>query len=209
MHFLIIDDHPVVREWLKTTLKSSFPDPEFAEAETAREAISLLPIKRWGVIFLDLNLPDRGGLDLLRDIRAIAPDSPVLVFSGRAEGEVGRAALEAGAAGFLPKMSSLNEIRQAINRVIGGKSYVTPDLASTILSRVVTHGDSGPHDILSPRELEVLRLLASGCRPTDIADRLSISVKTVSTYRTRILEKLDLENTAGLVRYAVSHKLIE
>lgn len=209
MKFLIVEDHPIVREWLKTALLHSFERAEVAEAESAREAISLLPRKRWDAILLDINLPDRSGTDLLRDLRSIAPDAPVLVFTGKAEDTVGRLVMKAGASGFLPKTSSVDEIKGAIKRILAGKKYVTADLAVSLVDSVVKHEGAAPHHVLSARELEVLRLLGSGHTPTDIGERLGISVKTVSTYRTRILEKLELENTAELIRYAVTRNLVD
>lgn len=209
MKFLIVEDHPIVREWLKTALLHAFQGAEVAEAESAREAISLLPRKRWDVILLDINLPDRSGTDLLRDLRSIAPDAPILVFSGKSETAVGRLVMEAGAAGFLPKTASVEEIKVAIKRIAAGKKYVTADLAVNLVDSVVKHEGAPPHHALSARELEVLRLLGSGHTPTSVGERLGISVKTVSTYRTRILEKLELENTAELIRYAVTRNLVD
>lgn len=209
MHFLIVEDHPLVREWLKTVLLESFRGSKVVEAETADQAMAYLPKGRWTAIMLDIELPDRSGLDLLRDFRDQAAASPVLVFSGRPEAEAGRRALQAGAAGFLSKASSVREVRMAIDRILAGRKYVSSDLAASIMSRDLTPGDGLPHQALSARELEVLRLLGTGCTPTEIGERLRISVKTVSTYRTRILEKLEIENTAGLIRYAVTHKLVD
>lgn len=147
------------------------------------------------MVLLDLDLPDHSGLDLLRDVRNLAPGTPVLIFSGRSETEYGRRVLAAGAMGFLSKLSPAPEIAAAVRRVLSGRKHISPDLAESIIGHP-------PHATLSTRELEVLCLYATGVAPADIAQRLKISAKTVSTYRTRILEKLVLDTTADLIRYA-------
>ncbi len=204
MHFLIIDDHPIIRQSLGLVLRSLFPGAELCEADSAKAALGRLPEKKWSVILLDLDLPDRSGLDLLRDVRALAPGSPVLVFSGRNEADYGRRVLAAGAMGFLSKMSSPPQIETAVRRVLAGHKHISPDLAEQLVGPAA---GAALHAALSDRELEVLRLFAAGLSPTDAAARLSLSIKTVSTYRTRLLEKLGLRTTADLIRYAVDHQL--
>lgn len=203
MHFLIIDDHPIIRQSLGLVLRALFPGAELCEADSARAAVARFPEKKWSVILLDLDLPDRSGLDLLRDARSLAPDSPVLVFSGRNEAEYGRRVLAAGARGFLSKLSPPPQIETAVRRVLAGHKHISPDLAEQLAGPAA----AAPHDALSDRELEVLRLFAAGLSPTDAAARLNLSIKTVSTYRARLLEKLALRTTADLIRYAVDHHL--
>ena len=207
MNFLLIDDHPIIRESLRLTLGALFPRAELSEATSAKEALRVLPTRRWAVIMLDLDLPDRSGLDLLKDVQGLAPEAPVLIFSGRNETENGRRVLAAGAMGFLSKLAPSSEIETAVRRVLSGRKHISPDLAESIIGHPQTLAGAPPHATLSDRELEVLRLYAAGVAPAAIAQRLKISVKTVSTYRTRILEKLELGSTADLIRYAVQHQL--
>lgn len=204
MHFLIIDDHPIIRQSLGLVLRSLFPGAELCEADSAKAAVNRFAEKKWSVILLDLDLPDRSGLDLLRDARSLAPASPVLVFSGRNEAEYGRRVLAAGAMGFLSKMSTPAQIETAVRRVLAGHKHISPDLAEQLVGPAP---GAAPHEALSDRELEVLRLFAAGLSPTDTAARLGISIKTISTYRARILEKLGLRTTADLIRYAVDHHI--
>jgi two-component system, NarL family, invasion response regulator UvrY len=205
MHFLIIDDHPIIRQSLGLALRAHFPEAGLTEADSAKAAVARFPEKKWAVILLDLDLPDRSGIDLLRDARALAPASPVLVFSGRNEAEYGRRVLAAGAMGFLSKMSTPAQIETAVRRVLAGHKHISPDLAEQLVGS--PSAAAVLHEALSDRELEVLRLIAAGLSPTDAAARLGLSIKTVSTYRARILEKLGLRTTADLIRYAVDHHI--
>ena len=209
MNFLLIDDHPIIRESLRLTLGALFPRAELSEAASAGEAMRVLPTRPWAVIVLDLDLPDRSGLDLLKDVQVLASGAPVLVFSGRSEAEYGRRMLAAGAMGFLSKLSTAAQIEAAVRRVLSGRKHISPDLAESIIGHPQTLAGAPPHAALSARELEVLRLYANGVAPAGIAQRLKISAKTVSTYRTRILEKLELGTTADLIRYAVQHHLAD
>lgn len=204
MHFLVIDDHPIIRQSLGAVLRELFPGAELAEADSAKAAVARFAERNWAVILLDLDLPDRSGIDLLRDARSLAPGSPVLVFSGRNEAEYGRRVLTAGAMGFLSKLSTPVQIETAVRRVLAGRKHISPDLAEQLVGADLA---AAPHEALSDRELEVLRLFAAGLGPTDAAARLAISIKTVSTYRARLLEKLGLSTTADLIRYAVDHHL--
>lgn len=209
MNFLLIDDHPIIRESLGLTLRTQFPSATITEAASAKEALAALPSRRWAVVLLDLDLPDRSGLDLLRDVQNLASEAPVLVFSGRSETEFGRRVLAAGAQGFLSKLSAPAEIEAAVRRVLSGRKHISPDLAESLIGRGQSADETSPHAALSTRELEVLRLYATGVAPADIAQRMKISAKTVSTYRTRLLEKLQLQTTAALIRYAVQHRLVD
>ena len=207
MRFLLIDDHPMIREAFKQLLLHSYQGATVEEAANAREAMALISHGPWDVIFLDIDLPDRSGLDLLHDLRNMVPEAPVLVVSGRLEGEFGERALKAGAMGFLQKASLMEEVLTAIRRVRSGKKYISADLASRLLENSLKPGDKSAHDALSAREFEVLRMLGEGRTVSEIAAVLDLNVKTVSTYRTRVLEKLGLHNTAGIIRYALQHGL--
>ena len=207
MRFLLIDDHPLVREGLKRILLHAFHGSTVEEAADAREAMDCISPGPWDVVFLDIDLPDRSGLDLLYDLRKIAPTAPVLMVSGMLEEEFGERALQAGAAGFLNKVSLMEEILTAVRRVRSGKKYISPDLGARLMERRLNPGLKTAHEALSAREFEVLRLLGDGRTASEIAALLNLSVKTVSTYRTRVLEKLGLRTTAEIIRYAVRHGL--
>ena len=207
MRFLLVDDHPMVRDAFKRLLLYSYQGATVEEAANAREAMALISHGPWDVIFLDIDLPDRSGLDLLHDLRTLAPEVPVLVVSGRLEEEFGERALKGGAMGFLQKASLMEEVLTAIRRVRSGKKYISADLASRLLENSLKPGHQTAHDALSAREFEVLRMLGEGRTVSEIAAVLNLNVKTVSTYRTRVLEKLGLHNTAGIIRYALQHGL--
>ncbi|HEX7859320.1 MAG TPA: response regulator transcription factor [Verrucomicrobiae bacterium] len=207
MRFLLVEDHPLMRTGLAQLLTRHFPSLELEEAADAASAMAKISASVWDLIIIDIELPDRSGVDLLADIRRSC-DSPVLVLSGQSEREFGKRVLQAGAAGFLRKATDTKEIIPAIERVLAGHKYVSPDLAATILDQLQSPAGTEPHETLSTREFEVLRLLGAGLTATDIAHRLNISIKTVSTFRSRILEKLRLQSTGDIVRYAVERKLV-
>jgi DNA-binding NarL/FixJ family response regulator len=205
MRFLLIDDHPLMRTALKQLLAARYPGSIIEEAASASSAIQKITKGKWSVIVLDIDLPDRSGLDLLADIRGLA-DCPVLVVSGQNEQEFGYRVLRAGAAGYIGKLSSIEEMEVAFARVLSGKKYITTDLASTLVDSTLKNLER-PHESLSSREFEVLRLFGMGHSSSEIAEDLAISSKTVSTYRTRILAKLGLKNTGEIVRYAIKNRL--
>jgi DNA-binding NarL/FixJ family response regulator len=204
---LIADDHAVVRGGLKQFL-SDTPDMMISgEAATAREAMAMVREGEWDLLLLDITLPDASGLDLLKRIKREKPELPVLVFSMFSEDEYAITALNAGASGYLAKDSPPDQILEAIRRVTGGGRYVSPALAEKLLAGTVAPARKLPHERLSPREFEVLLSLSRGIPLTEIGDRLHLSVKTVSTYRSRVLEKLELKSNAELARYVIEHKL--
>jgi two-component system, NarL family, invasion response regulator UvrY len=205
--FLLIDDHPIVRELFKQVLLNTYPHATLVEASTAEEAMSLVSRGAWNLILLDIDLPDRSGLDLLGDIRALVPQAPILVVSGRLEEEFGERALRAGAQGFLSKTCPLKEFNVAVARLCSGKKYISADLASRLLESQLHPTKPTAHAALSSREFEVLRMLGQGRTVSEIAALLNLNVKTVSTYRARVLEKLGLHNTPGIIRYALQHHL--
>jgi DNA-binding NarL/FixJ family response regulator len=207
MRFLLIDDHPLMRTALKQLLSAKFPSSIIEEANNASSAIQQISNRRWSVVVVDIDLPDRSGLDLLADIRKLAPSSPILVFSGQNEQEFGYRVLKAGAAGFVGKLSSNQEIETAFDRVLSGKKYITSDLASTLIDTTFNRAGRLPHELLSEREFEVLRMFGRGYSSSEIAENLAISIKTASTYRARILSKLGLKSTGEIVRYALKNGL--
>ena len=177
------------------------------EAATAREGLELISHGSWALVFIDLDLPDRSGLDLLQDLRALVPKVPVLVMSGMPEEEFGERVLKAGAMGFLQKGSVMTEVMIAIRRVCAGQKYISVDLASRLLENSLKPAYQFPHYALSTRELQVLQLIGTAQTVSEIAAALTLSVKTVSTYRTRLMQKLGLHNTAEVIRYALQHGL--
>lgn len=204
---LIVDDHAVVRSGLRQFLAGSSDCIVIEEAGNGQEALRLALETHWDLILLDLWLPDLNGLEVLKRVKREKPDLPILVFSMHDEDDYAMIALEAGAAGFLPKGSSSEEILDAIRRASQGSKYLSSHLTEKLLSGSAAAGKKLPHESLSAREADVMRQLSRGESLTQIAERLHLSPKTISTYRTRVLEKLHLDSNAELVRYVVKHKL--
>lgn len=208
MNILLVDDHQMVRQGLKQILADEYPKAAFGEAGTAAEAVQHIHRQKWNLALLDLNLPGRGGLDALADFKTAQPRLPVLVLSMHPEAEFAVQALRAGASGYLTKQSAAEELLVAVQKALTGGRYITASLAEKLAADVATGARAQPHEALSAREFETLRLLASGHTVKEIAATLGISSKTVSTYRTRVLEKLQLKNTVDLARYALEQGLI-
>lgn len=209
MKILIADDHAIVRKGLIELLREEFSSLTVFEAVNSQEALNVISIEKPDVVLLDISMPGRNGIDTLKDIRARGIKTPVLMLSMHPEDQYAIRALKAGAAGFINKESATEELRTAIHKIISGKKYITPSVAEKLID--VNFGDtsdSPAHDSLSDREMQVLQKLASGNTVSDIAQELSLSVNTISTYRTRILEKLGLSNNAELTRYAIENQLV-
>jgi two-component system invasion response regulator UvrY len=206
MRILIVDDHAMVREGLKRILLDEFEDATFGEAGNATEALEQVWKKPWELVLLDISMRGRNGLDVLKEIRASASKVPVLVLSGHPEEQYAVRVLKAGAAGYLVKESAPQELCRAVRRVLSGGKYITPNLAEQLAAQVQS-SNRPAHDALSNREYQVMLLIAEGKAPKEIGDELSLSVKTVGTYRTRILEKLRLRNNAELMRYVLERDL--
>lgn len=207
MKILIVDDHVVVRRGLKQMLADEFRGAVFGEAGTAAEAVKQAHAAKWDLVLLDLNLPGRDGLDVLVDLKTARPGLPVLVLSMHPEAEFAVRAIKAGAAGYLTKQSAAEELVDAVRKAAKGGRYVTVSLAEKLAADLAGGASQAPHEELSDREFQTLRLLAGGKTVKEVGAALGISGKTVSTYRSRILEKLRLRTTADLVRYAVQHGL--
>lgn len=204
---LIVDDHAVVRGGLRQFLANTDDLEIAAEAETGSDALALIPDGDWDLVLLDMSLPDLNGLEVLKRIKRMRPNLPVLIFSMFSEAEFAIPALDAGASGYLNKDSPPYQILAAIRTIVDGACYVSPSLAEQLLSGVVSDSSKAPHETLSRREMEVLLLLSEGVTLTRIGDTIHVSVKTVSTYRARILQKLGLQSNAELTRYVLQHKL--
>lgn len=209
MKILIADDHPVVRRGLKETLSEAFPRVTFGEAKTAQETVDRVGKENWDVVILDISMPGKSGLDILDDLHHLRPKLPVLLLSMHPEGQFARRALKAGAAGYLTKDSVPDELRDAVRRVHGGGRYVSASMAEKLAFDLRRKADAPAHELLSGREFQVLRMLASGKTVKQISDEISLSVKTVSTYRARILEKIGMKTTAELIRYAIQSGLVD
>lgn len=208
IHVLIADDHPIVRQGLKQILSETEDLIVAGEANDGAEAMQLARGREWDVFLLDVAMPVRNGIDTLKLLREEFPRKPVLMLSMHPEDQYAVRAIKTGAAGYLTKQNAPAELVDAIRKVARGGKYISPTLAAK-LADVVAGGDGPRHEKLSNRELEVLRLIASGKTLTAVGDELNITVATVSTYRARLLEKLQLENTAELIRYGLEHGLVE
>jgi two-component system, NarL family, invasion response regulator UvrY len=210
MRVLLIDDHAIVRDGLRRLLMSEFPQALVTEAADGDQAVEQVRTNPWDLVILDLSLPGRGGLDALKEIHALRPDAPVLVMTMHSEDQYALRAFRAGAAGYITKGNGVDEILQAVRRVRAGGKYVTPAIAEKLAANLARDDLGGPpHEALSNRELQVLRLLGAGKTVKEIGYELSLSEKTISTYRTRILEKMNLRTTAELIRYAIRSELVD
>lgn len=208
MKILITDDHAVVRQGLKQILLEEFTRAEFGEATNAQEAIERVWKENWDVVVLDITMPGRSGLEVLKEIKKSRPKLPVLVLSMHPEDQFAVRLLKIGASGYMTKESAPNELVGAVKKVIAGGRYVSPSLAEKMASYLAVDVQTPPHERLSDREFLVLRLIASGKTPTAIAKELALSVKTISTYRMRILEKMSMANNAELTHYAIQNQLV-
>ncbi len=205
---LIIDDHPIVRRGLKEIV-SEEPDIVVAgEAQNSREALELIRKQKWDVVVLDITMPDSNGLEILKQLRKERPKLPVLVLSIHSEEQYAVRVLKSGGAGFMNKEAAPAELVKAIRKVVTGGKYVSPTLAER-LAFDLESGEKQLHENLSNREFQVLCMIASGKTVKEIANKLFLSVKTVSTYRTRILKKMKMRTNAELTYYAVRNRLVD
>lgn len=205
----ITDDHAIVRQGLKQILAET-RDIEFAgEAETGADAVQAVRDTPCDVVLLDISLPDRNGIEVLKQLKREHPRLPVLMLSMHMEREFAIRALKAGAAGYLTKQSAPMQLVAAIRHVSAGKKYLTPSIAEEVANALAGADEDSPHTLLSDREYQTMCLIASGKSLSDIAAELVISPKTVSVYRARVLEKLSLKNNADITRYAIRNQLVE
>jgi len=209
MQILIADDHAVVRRGLREILADALPGVRFAEAANGDEVLSLLAKSHFSLILLDINMPRRSGLEVLKDVKVSYPRLPVIILSVQPEDQYAMRCLRAGASAYVNKDSAPEELANAARKVLSGGRYVSANLAEKLVARLSEPGDQPAHEQLSDRESEVMRMIVNGQSLTEIADQLRISVKTVSSYRTRILEKMRMKSNAELTRYAVAHHLFD
>ena len=208
MRVLIADDHAVFRRGLKETIGESFPKATFGEAKTAQETVECVRRQDWEIVILDISMPGKSGLDILDDVRRLRPKLPVLFLSMHPEEQYARRALKSGAAGYLTKDSIPEELKEAVRRILTGGRYVSATLAERLAFDLRKGADTPLHELLSTREFQVLRMIASGKSVKEIANDIALSVKTVSTYRARILQKTGMKTTAELIRYALQTQLV-
>lgn len=206
---LIADDHAVVRRGLKQILGDTAEMAVAGEATNGHQVLAMVRAETWDVVVLDISMPDRSGLDVLKEIKAERPGLPVLIMSMYPEEQYATRVLKAGASGYLSKESAANDLIKAIQRVVAGGRYVSPALAEKLATEIGSDLSKLPHEALSDREFQILRGIASGRSVSEIASELCISAKTVSTYRTRLLEKMNLKTSAELMHYAMQHQLVD
>ncbi|MGI9535099.1 MAG: response regulator [Thermodesulfobacteriota bacterium] len=205
---LIADDHPVVRMGLKLILKNE-PDISVEyEAKTAKETITFIRKEKFNIVLLDISMPDRSGLDVLAQLKRQYPELPVLILSMHSEDQYATRVLKAGAAGYMTKDSAPEELVKAVRKVTSGGRYVSPSLAEKLAYDLTNQFDKSMHENLSDRELQVMCMIADGKTITEISNELYLSVKTVSTYRSRILKKMNMKNNADLIRYSIENKFV-
>lgn len=209
MRILIADDHAVVRQGLKQILAEAFKRASFGEAANSQEALERVRKDTWDIVILDLTMPGLSGLEVLKEIKQLHPKLPVLILSMHPEDQFAVRLLKAGAAGYMTKESAPEELVGAVKKAIAGGRYVSVALGEKMALLLAQDVQVAPHENLSDREFLVLRLIAAGKPVGLIARELSLSVKTVSTYRTRLLEKMNMSNNAELLRYAFQNNLVE
>lgn len=209
LRVLITDDHAMIRVGLKQVLLKAFSSAVIAEAQNTQEAMEQIRKKVWDLVVMDITMPGRSGLDILQDIKLARPNLPVLIMSMHGEDQFAVRVIKAGAAGFISKHSAPEELVKAIRKILGGGKYVSSSVAEKMVFDLGKETEKPPHEALSDRELQVMCMFATGRANKDVARELSLSVKTISTYRARILEKMTMKSNAELTRYAIKSGLVE
>jgi two-component system invasion response regulator UvrY len=205
---LLVDDHAIIRQGLKNMIDLERDIEVTAEASSGLEAINLIRQQSFDVVVMDIAMPDKNGVDTMRDLKHVAPDLPVLILSGYAEDQYALNLLRMGCKGYLSKDTDTDEIIRAIKIIASGKRYISSSLAEIMTDELYRPSEKQLHEMLSTREFQVFIKLAGGMSPSEIAEELFISIKTVSTYRARILEKMSFKNNADLTYYAIKNQLI-
>lgn len=205
---LIVDDHSIVREGLKRILDESDDINVVAEAGNGEDAIRLVQNNKFDMIILDISMPGKSGLELLRDIKSINPEQHVLILSMHSENIYAKRTLLAGASGYMTKESASDDLVDAIYKIQSGGKYISPSLAQILVDEIGHDANIPVHELLSNREYQVFEMIAIGKKVSEIAIELNLSSKTVSTYRTRILEKMKLSSNSEITQYAIANKLL-
>jgi DNA-binding NarL/FixJ family response regulator len=206
---LVADDHTLVRESLIKSLSLNLPDVHFGEAENSVTIMGKVKNEAWDLLILDLNMPGRNGLDVIKDVKEIRPEMPIVVLSMYPEDQFALRVIKAGAMGYLTKNTSSAELLKAIKTILNGEQYITRSIARLLTEGLRQDSKKLPHEVLSNREFQVLLLIASGKSISDIASDLSLSVKTISVYRSNILNKMNLKNNSEITHYAFKQGLVE
>ena len=209
IRILIVDDHVIIRQGLRQILADAFPKAIFGEANNGQEALNQAAKQRWDVALLDITMPGKSGMDVLKQMVEAQANMAVLVLSMHPEDQYAVRVLKSGAAGYLTKNTASEEVVNAVKKVLAGGKYVSSALAENLAKNLNAPAGKAPHELLSDREYQVMRLIALGRSVKEMAFELSLSVKTISTYRTRIMEKTNLKTNADIIRYAVHEKLVD
>jgi DNA-binding NarL/FixJ family response regulator len=209
LKILIADDHPIVRQGLKQILSEESDMGVFGEAQNSQEVLELVQKQDWDIVILDINMPGRGGIDVLKELKHERPKLPVLMLSVHPEDQYAVRALKAHASGYMTKDSAPEELVKAIRKILRGGKYISSTLAEKLAFDLETETEKPLHETLSDREHQVLLMIASGKTVSEIAEELSLSVKTIDTYRARILEKMKMRTNAELTYYAIKNKLVD
>ncbi|MBS1626386.1 MAG: response regulator transcription factor [Bacteroidetes bacterium] len=208
MNILVGDDHSILRKGIISILIEAFPNANIEEANDGIEIIKKAVQKKWDIIISDISMPNKSGLEILKELKQITPKTPVLILSVHAPEQYAIRALKAGAAGYLTKESAPDELVKVVTHILSGHKYITPEIAEILIDYHAEEGEQALHQTLSNREFEILKLIASGKTISEVADILTLSINTISTYRFRILEKMKMKTNAELTRYAVTHNLV-
>lgn len=208
LKFLVADDHAIVRRGLRQVISEEFSQAMVAEVGRGNDVLGMIKSQNCNILILDINFPDRSGLDVLKEVKLRFPSLAVVVLSIHPEEQYAIRALKAGASGYLTKESASEELVGAIRKVLAGGKYVSASLGERLVEGITKRPGSLKHELLSDREIQVLSFIAVGKTSTEIANHLSLSIKTISTYRVRLLTKLGLNSNAELVRYALDNKLV-
>jgi two-component system, NarL family, invasion response regulator UvrY len=206
---LIADDHTILRDGLKQILSECSDMTVAGEADNGFDALAKIRAERWDVVLLDMAMPGKSGIDLLKQIKSEKPALPVLVLSMQKENQYAVRTLKAGASGYLCKDSASADLVRAIRKVAAGGLFISAAVAETLALGLTSNRDALPHTLLTDREFQVFRMIAAGTGVTAIGDSLNLSVKTISTHKTRIMQKMNFSNTAELIRYALKHGLLD
>jgi len=208
LRILIADDHAIIRKGLKQILLEEYPSATIEEVNDAEAAINKTITNEWDILICDLSMPGRSGLDVLQHVKQNLLKLPVLILSIHPEEQYAIRALRAGAAGYLSKDAATDELVKAVQRILQGRKYISSSLAEIMASELDQDTSKPPHELLSDREFHVFKLIADGKSVSEIAEQLSLSITTVSTYRSRILEKMEIKTNADMTRYALENKII-
>jgi len=209
LRILIADDHPLFRQGLADLITREFGTVTIGEAGTAADFFDLVRTQEWDAAVMDVNMPGRAGPEILRDLKRERPRLPVLVLSMYAEDQYAVRMIKAGADGYVTKASASQDVCKALKHLLAGERYISPTVAENLALVVKAGSEQLPHETLSDREFQVFRLIGSGKTVKEIAEDLALSAATVSTYRARILEKMQMKNNAELIRYAIQQGLVE